>query len=192
MTINIRKQLIDKVLPNQQYGLYFRLVELEDAEFILSLRNDKKLSRYINQTSFKIEDQIAWLKEYKIREKNGKDFYIICLKEDKKTKLGLLRLYDIKDDNCEYGSWVFIQDSGTNAAVLGDLFVKTMAFEILKFKFCRASTMKHNTNVMRYSKSFNPLIVDEDELSLYYEFYYDNFKVQRNKLLRILKVKNEQ
>ena len=189
MTITNRKQLIDEILPKKQFGLYFRLVELEDAEFILSLRNNKKLSKYIHQTSGNIEDQIAWLKEYKIREKNGKDFYIICLKEDKKTKLGLVRIYDIKDDNCEIGSWVFKQDSGTHAAILGDLFAKTIAFETLKFRFCRASTMKENTNVMRYSKSFNPIFVDEDELSLYYEFYYDNFKVQRDKLLRILNVK---
>ena len=101
-----RKQIIDEILPANAYGYYFRLVEVEDAEFISTLRNNEKLSRFIHETSTDIKDQIKWLKEYKIREKKGEEFYFMCLKEDKKTRLGLNRLYDINGDICEYGSWL--------------------------------------------------------------------------------------
>ena len=65
----------------------------------MSLRNDEKSSRFINETSNKLEDQIAWLKEYKKREAAGTDFYIICMSSDNKIRYGLNRIYDIKKDD---------------------------------------------------------------------------------------------
>ena len=186
--MDIRKQIIDNVLPVNQYGCYFRLVEMEDAEFILSLRNNEKLSRHINPTSTDIEDQINWLNEYKIRENNGKDFYIICLKEDKKTKLGLNRIYNITDDTFEFGSWLYSPDAGPNVAVLGDLFTKSLAFENLKLKTCKMETKKKNTRVLRYAKSYKPKFTGEDELNYYFESDYDNFKVHRKMYLKLFQM----
>ena len=108
----MRKHIIDAYLPKKAFGVYFRLVEIEDAEFIHSLRNNEKLSRYINPTSKDLTEQIKWLKKYKLREKKGEDFYILCLESDKGSKLGLNRLYDINDDYFEIGSWVFSPDAG--------------------------------------------------------------------------------
>ncbi|MDV7140126.1 GNAT family N-acetyltransferase [Maribacter sp. TH_r10] len=180
-----RKKIIDEILPTTAYGCYFRLVEIEDAEFILSLRNNEKLARYINRTSSKLEDQINWLKEYKIREKEGKDLYFMCLKEDKKTRLGLNRLYDISGDICEYGSWLYGPEAVSNEAVLGDLFIKSLAYEKLGFKTLTMSTMKKNISVMRYTKSFNPRFIKEDEISEYFELEYDDWDAQRKKYLKI-------
>ena len=181
-----RNQIIDNILPANAHGCYFRLVELEDAQFILYLRNNEKLSRYINPTSAEIEDQFNWLKEYKIREKKGEDFYIICLKEDKKTKLGLNRIYDIKGDEFEIGSWVFSPDAGPNNAIFCDLFARSLAFEQLQFKICNIAVKKDNRPVLRYTKSFNPKLIGEDETSFYFDLDYDSFKIQRDKLLKVL------
>lgn len=181
-----RKQIIDEILPANAYGCYFRLVELEDAQFILSLRNHEKLSRYINPTSTEIEDQINWLKEYKVREKKGEDFYILCLKEDKKTRLGLNRIYDITGDTFEFGSWVYSPDAGPNMSIFGDLFVKSLAFEKLQLKSSKLQVKKENKRVLWYIKSFNPTLVGEEELSYYFELDYANFKAQSDKLLKLL------
>jgi hypothetical protein len=183
-----RKQIIDKILPTSQFGYHFRLVEVDDAEFILSLRTHAKLSRYINATSDLVEEQIKWLKAYKKREQAGEDFYIMCLKEDGTTKLGLNRIYDIKATDFEFGSWVYLTNAGANASILGDLFVKSLAFEQLGFKTARLSVRKENKRVLWYTKSFNPTIVDEDELSYFFELVYDNFKEQRDNLLKMLNI----
>ena len=63
-------------LPQQKYNLNFRFVVEEDAEFILSLRNDIKLSKFISPTSSSISDQVNWIKEYKKKEKVRKYFII--------------------------------------------------------------------------------------------------------------------
>ena len=60
--------LVDQYLPIEKYGCYYRLVEIKDAEFIMSLRTNEKLSRYINETNNKLKDQSDWLKDYKLRE----------------------------------------------------------------------------------------------------------------------------
>jgi len=183
-----RKKIMDGILPTNAYGSYFRLVEIEDAEFIVSLRNDEKLSRHINATSAQIEDQINWLKEYKIREERGRDFYIICLKEDRTTKLGLNRIYDITADYFEFGSWVYSPEADSNTSILGDLFVKSLAFEKLHLKICNLQVRKKNRRVLWYTKSFNPIMVGEDELSYYFELNHDNFSMQRAKLLKLLNI----
>jgi RimJ/RimL family protein N-acetyltransferase len=181
-----RKELIDDVLPTRKYGCYFRLVELEDAEFILSLRNDERLSRYINETSNKLEDQINWLKEYKKREAKGTDFYIICLSNDNKIRYGLNRIYDIKSEDFEFGSWLYAQDYAKDNAVLGHLYSISIAFEVLNLKLCRASIRKKNKSVLRFMKSYNPALISEDELSYYFTFDYNNWNKRRKELLKIL------
>lgn len=183
-----RKKIIDDILPANAYGGYFRLVEMEDAEFIRSLRNNEKLSRYINPTSAEIEDQMAWLKAYKIREMKGEDFYIMHLKEDKKTKLGLNRIYDITEDTFEFGSWLYSPEAGPNVAVLGDLFTKSLAYEKLGFTICKMETKKKNTRVLKYAKTYKPTFTGEDELTYYFELNYENFKVGRKMYLDLFQL----
>ena len=52
-------------LSGQRYGLHYRLVNETDAEFIVGLRTDNKLKRFISSTERSIERQIEWTKEYK-------------------------------------------------------------------------------------------------------------------------------
>ncbi len=186
--INNRKKTIDNLLPTNAFGYYFRLVEIEDAEFILSLRNNEKLSKHINPTSTNIEEQVKWIKEYKIREEKGEDFYVICLKEDKKTRLGLNRIYNITEDTFEFGSWLYSPDAGSNVAVLGELFTKALAFEHLGCKICKMSTMKKNKRVLWYCKSYSPKFTGEDESSFYFESDYGNFKAHRSKYLKLFQM----
>ncbi|WP_459189867.1 hypothetical protein ACGE0T_07285 [Parabacteroides sp. APC149_11_2_Y6] len=52
-----------------KYGIDVRLVNESDAAFMIGLRTDTKLSRFIHQTLPDIEVQKEWIKEYKERKK---------------------------------------------------------------------------------------------------------------------------
>lgn len=184
--MNKRKQLIDQILPANKYGCYFRLVEIEDADFIVSLRTEDKLSRYINETSSSIHDQINWLEEYKGREEKGEDFYILCLSQDEKKKYGLVRIYNITEREYECGSWIFRPGIEPHIAVLTDLFVRSIAFETLNFEICKSEVRKKNESVLKYNQSFNPTIISEDDSSYYFELDYRNFKTRRDELFELL------
>ena len=54
-----------------RYGLHVRLVREEDAEFIVKLRTDPKLGRYIHATDNNVEKQRKWIRDYKKRENDG-------------------------------------------------------------------------------------------------------------------------
>ena len=54
-----------------KYGLHVRLVEIQDARFILDLRTDPRLSRYMTGTSLSVRDQEEWIARYKERESRG-------------------------------------------------------------------------------------------------------------------------
>ena len=54
-----------------------RLVQLEDAEFILTLRMDERLNRFISMVEAGLNKQVAWLVSYKAREANGEEYYFI-------------------------------------------------------------------------------------------------------------------
>ena len=45
-------------------NIKLKLVDIRDARFILSLRTNKDLNKYINPTSKKIGDQVLWMKNY--------------------------------------------------------------------------------------------------------------------------------
>ncbi|MCX2719851.1 DapH/DapD/GlmU-related protein [Lentiprolixibacter aurantiacus] len=180
-----RTKTVHKLLPTEKYGCYFRLVELEDAAFILTLRNNEKLSENIHYTSSALSDQIGWMKDYKEREKLGQDFYLIALSPDQKERYGVSRIYNLTEDQFELGSWVFSPDAPKDKSVLTDVFIRTLAFEELGFKKCFMSVRKKNLPVQRYIKAFNPEPVGESEEDLYFLLDYPNFIKRRESLLKL-------
>ena len=63
--------------PFERFGLKVRAVIENDADFILKLRTDLQLARYLSKTESNIDKQISWIKEYKKRQANGKEYYLI-------------------------------------------------------------------------------------------------------------------
>ena len=58
-------------------NIFLKEVVLNDVDYILKLRTDKILSKFINPTSKKKIDQINWLRKYFIRKKKKKEYYFI-------------------------------------------------------------------------------------------------------------------
>ena len=59
-----------------------RTVTTADAEFILSLRMDSGLNRYLSRVEGAIEEQQSWIESYKEREAAGSEYYFVI--EDKR------------------------------------------------------------------------------------------------------------
>ena len=100
---------MNRALPNDfcghKYGLKYRLVDFNDAPFIVGLRTDPKLSRFIHETSSDVSSQIDWIREYKERESRGEDYYFVFHYKDE--PVGVCRIYGIHDSFFTFGSWLF-------------------------------------------------------------------------------------
>ena len=80
-------------------NLYLKEVDVKDVNYILKLRTDKYLSKYLNHTPNNKKKQLEWLNEYfKRRRKKDEFYFIFQIKKDSFYKnLGFARI--IKIDN---------------------------------------------------------------------------------------------
>lgn len=166
----------------KKFGLSFRTVMENDAAFILHLRNDTKLSKHINYVSSSLELQINWIKEYKKKEQEGKEFYFLT-EDNSGNSLGLNRIYNFKDDSFEIGSWIFNRNLEISIPILSDLAVRDYGFEVLNFNNCHFNVNKENKPVLKYHKMFNPVLLYETEKDYYFTLNYTCYKKTRDKLI---------
>lgn len=73
-----------------------KLVTIKDVKFILKLRQNESLNKYISPTSIKLDEQKIWIKNYLKRQDEKKEFYFII--QNKKGKsCGTVRIYEIDE-----------------------------------------------------------------------------------------------
>lgn len=113
-----------------RYGLHVRLVREEDAEFIVKIRTNENLSRFIHKIDADIEKQIQWIRTYKEREHAGVDYYFIFFYNGK--PVGLNRIYDIRENGTFIcGSFVFDSPDYKMASFASWILVREIAFDVL-------------------------------------------------------------
>lgn len=168
-----------------KFGYCFRTVDEDDAEFILSLRTDTQLSRYLSHTNVNIDQQREWISKYKLREKNKQEYYFITTNE-KGEKFGVARIYNFNDNTFESGSWLFSKEAPKGSAILGDLASRDFGFFDLGFNICRFTVDKQNKSIVNYSLSFKPKMVNEDETNYHFEIDQNTYIKYRNVLVRML------
>lgn len=172
----------------ERYGLYIRFVQEEDAGFILSLRTNKKLGKYINETSSSINDQQKWIQNYKIRETNGTDYYFM-FEQPKGTRLGVCRIYNVTDNSFTIGSWIFSPNAPLGTSILGDIITRELGFDLFPNSTLLFDVKKANLNVNRYQAFYKPILLKTDIDTNYYSCPKENFNRYKNHFLRCFNIK---
>ncbi|MDD2733187.1 MAG: GNAT family N-acetyltransferase [Desulfuromonadaceae bacterium] len=161
-------------------NICMRLVELTDAEFIVSLRVDKK-NKFL--TRIEIEDQLKWLTDYKTRESAKSEYYfIIYTKSDEAC--GAVRVYDFIDNSFCWGSWLLNSGAPATAGIESALLVYEFAFYHLKFNHCHFDVRVENVKVRAFHERMGASILKSDELDVYYELpltAYESIKPKYSK-----------
>lgn len=177
--LNLKDSITMKIV--NKYGIILRLVEESDADFILKLRTDIALNRFISYTSPQRDDQLKWIQEYKLRENAGLEYYYIA-QDQNGNKYGTIRIYNLDDKSFELGSWLFHTKSPIGMAVKAHFIGFEIGFELLKAEYCRFEIRKKNTGVLRYMQDFEKTLVKEDDLNYYFTLTKENFYKRRNQL----------
>lgn len=161
-----------------------RFVEVQDSEFIVNLRQDEELSRYISSTSGDVSKQISWITTYKVREKAGSEYYYII--ENLGTPVGTVRLYDFIGDSFCWGSWIIVRGQSIKIAYSSVIMAYDFAFNELGFKQSHFDVMKGNDSVLRFHTKMGANIVRSDEANNYLEISSDAYFKIRPRLLKIV------
>ena len=150
-----------------------RLVEVKDSEFILSLRLDPQRASYLNSTDASVEKQREWTRNYKLREAQNKEFYFLI--EAQGEALGTIRVYNITDNNCYWGSWITKPNSpkgfGKRALILTLKFI----FEELNKEETIFTVEQENAKGKKLYLELGSTIINEDSKEITFVLKKNDF-----------------
>lgn len=196
--MNYSKTVSDNPLPKdhrekltddftmKKYGIDIRLVNEEDTPFILSLRADKWLTRYIHQTDDNEDKQRQWIREYKKRESAGLEYYFIYSKNGK--PFGLNRIYAINGDSCTSGSWLCTPGTPVNLSISIALINRDIMFDILRLKEDNFDVRKENLKVQKFHLMTGSVKTGETELDILFRATPETHEMGKRKILKLLKI----
>jgi len=167
----------------EKYGLSLRLVIENDAEFIVELRTNPLLSRYLNPISTDVLEQKEWIRRYKSKEKIGEEYYFIFSKNE--VNIGLERLYNISDGTFTHGSLIFSPDAPFGSSILADIITREIGFEYLEIPLNLFDVKKGNVKVLTYHKTYDAEQIREDQESLFFKLHYSNFSKNKERYLKM-------
>lgn len=151
-------------------GIISRLVCEDDASFILNLRCDPNRGQFLHATKPDIESQLKWIKDYKQREIEGREYYFIFLKGDQ--RFGLHRIYNIDWEHLSFtmGSWICSSESSLDLIEATILIPLEIAFYILGLRLYTIDVRKDNCAVLNLYRRVRWLIEygDTDSSVLFY------------------------
>lgn len=166
-----------KILGNT---INLRLINIDDAEFVLSLRLTSDYNQFLSKVEDDIEAQREWINNYKIDEQLKKQFYFIIEKSDG-TPCGTVRVYDFKTDSFSWGSWILNSNKTRTSAIESALLVYEFGFNNLNFKKCHFEVMKENKSVITFHKKFGAKMVNEDNNNYFFEITPENIQKMKVK-----------
>lgn len=161
-----------------------RIAQLDDAEFLVKLRNHPERSRFLHEVPDDVNLQKSWLRNYKIREEAGEDYYFIIEGKDK-TPYGAIRLHDMVGNKFTWGSWILLPNAPKKAAI--DTLVNLYEYAFKKgFKESHFFVRKDNLHAIAFYDRFGALRDSKDNKHLYYILNIDHYKSIRNRYLEFL------
>jgi len=130
------------------FGVRLRPVRMEDAEFIVWLRNLEHVRGKIGDSAGDVRGQEHWLESYFKREG---DYYFI-IETLNGIPLGTHSLYDIKDGSAELGRWII--RPGVQAAVPSHMGAFSIGFDQLGLNVLHNRMVSTNAPVISISRRF--------------------------------------
>lgn len=178
MPINKKKTL--KFTKN----IRLKFVNINDAKFIYDLRTNKILSKYLNPTSLKLNDQKKWLKQYFIRNENDQEFYFKFQfkKKNKFYDIGVARVIRLTKKKFSFGSWIMRPGSPSWLAVECALSIYEFAFKYKKFQKNLMWMDLRNKKVIIFHKLMGAIETNIDKKQLYAYLTESNYNKIKRKL----------
>jgi len=155
---------INYILKNDDRIL--RPVTIDDAEFIVKLRNQDHAKGCINDTSLDVEKQRKWIEEYLRREN---EYYWIIETLDH-VPYGTTSLYHYVQSKrqIESGRWVRMANAPINNIIAGRVQVHDFVFGELQMQRLVYDVVSTNVQVLKYHRMCggNETHVDKGAISI--------------------------
>ena len=135
-------------LQAEGFGVRLRPVRMEDAGFIVWLRNLEHAKGRVGDSAMDTAAQENWLRAYFDREG---DYYFI-IETQGGIAVGAYGIYDRTGDSAESGRWIIRPE--LPAAIPSALLAFEIAFERLALRELRVKTIATNRTVLSLNRKF--------------------------------------
>ncbi|MEI7911056.1 MAG: GNAT family protein [Verrucomicrobiota bacterium] len=135
-------------IQKENYEIRLRPVAMEDAQFIVSLRNSDHAMGSIHDTSASLQRQQEWLRSY--YERDGDIYFIVetlC-----GIPIGTYGLYEFEDNTAELGRWIMLPE--VPAALPSAMIALGIAFDHLGLDAIRGTVVSTNRTVRSFNRKF--------------------------------------
>ena len=156
-------------------SIRLRLIETDDAEFVLGLRLDVSYNTFLSPVAADLDKQVQWIRNYKAREAAAQEFYFIIERLDG-VCCGTVRVYDIRDGHFTWGSWILNAEKTRYSAIESALMVYKFGFEILGLEKSTFEVVKENLKVVGFHEKFGANRTGADATNIYFELDRADFK----------------
>lgn len=140
----------------------------EDAPFILELRLNPRLSRFIGKTDPSLEKQEQWIEQ---KRAQAGDYHLI-IESPAGKPYGTIAVYDIdgKNNRAEWGRWVIREEADFFVAFESAALMYHFAFNTLKLKELYFGVQNGNAKVINFHTAFGARITRQDEKETWFAF----------------------
>ncbi len=125
-----------------------RSVEESDAEFILSVRNDPRISKYLPPLIVTVEQQRQWI----ARQRDDNNSYYFLMETPKGEAIGSISVYDIESDTAETGRFCSLGDPVSNIETC--ILLNDFCFDIIGIQTIHIWVYEGNKSVISLNQSF--------------------------------------
>jgi RimJ/RimL family protein N-acetyltransferase len=139
---------MEHTLKAEGFGVRLRPVRMEDAAFIVWLRNLDHVKGRVGDSATDTAGQEAWLRAY--FQRDG-DYYFI-IETAGGLAIGAYGIYNVKGVSAESGRWIIRPE--VPAAVPSALLAFDLAFGGLRLKEVRVTTVSTNHGVLSLNRKF--------------------------------------
>ena len=164
-------------------NLYLSSVNINDAKYILKLRLNKNLSKFLNKTSSSLKLQKEWINQYLERNKVGNEYYFKfqIKKKNNFKNIGLARVVNLGNKQFHFGSWI-IENGFKKFLSLESIFaIYEFAFITKKFKVNKMWIHKKNKKVLLIHEALGARKQYEDSKQIYYNYTINKYLIVKKK-----------
>ena len=159
----------------QGVRLVLRLIKPEDADYLYNLRTDGRYNTHLSPVTGSVDDQRAWIEQYKWREAAGQEYYYIIERRDNGQACGTVRLYDIQDTSFTWGSWILDEHKPAKAALESAVLVYQVGFNVFGTNKSIFDVRKDNQRTIEFHRRFDAVEISSDLSNIYFEYTREQF-----------------
>ncbi|MBM4156153.1 MAG: GNAT family N-acetyltransferase [Lentisphaerae bacterium] len=172
------------VEPLQSRNVRLRTATDDDAAFMLELRTDESLSRFLNRTDADLGKQKAWI----AAKRDAADDLPLIIEDAAGLAVGTVSIYHIDaalKSFC-WGRWIIRPGSMVTAAIESALLVYVQAFEKLGLELCVFDVRNGNAKVLSFHEKLGAHFMYRTSTDSWFFFSKDDFAAARSRYARFL------